>query len=55
MPLCQEVQCFVIACEVIQSIFAGGGTLTEDELGVLMLETEELREKLLERVGGDAV
>lgn len=29
MHLCQEVQCFIIACEVIQSIFAGGGTLAE--------------------------
>ena len=42
MPLREEVRCFISGCEKIQEFVAGGGTLTEDEQGVIEMAAIEL-------------
>lgn len=54
MPLRQEVLGFISACEAIQEFLAVGDILTEDEQGVLELETRDLLEKLLNKSGSGA-
>lgn len=46
MPLRQEVQLFISACERIYGFLARGGTLTDDERDVLEMATTELLTKI---------
>jgi hypothetical protein len=40
--LCREVQKFVSACEVLQSMLAQGSELSADERGVVALSAQDL-------------
>lgn len=42
MPLRQQVQDFVSACERIHGFLAGGGRFTQDEVDVLEMAAKEL-------------
>jgi hypothetical protein len=42
MPLREEVQSFVSGCEKVQEFLAGGGSLTEDQRGVVEMAALDL-------------
>ncbi len=46
MPLRQEVQNFISACEHIYDLLAEGGALTDDERGVLEMAAIEFLSKI---------